>query len=86
LAAFQDASTTKCAIAKDGAITSEAGLGLHGNSAPSQHSATGDATGFVAGGGTTATSTSTWQGSGGTGNKYTVGDIVTALKDVGILA
>lgn len=44
----------------------------------------GNVTNFTAVGGTTATSTSTWTGSSGA-STYTVGDIVTALKALGIL-
>ncbi len=47
--------------------------------------AAGDVTGFVAGGGTAATSSSTWDGTVGSSH-YTVGDIVTALKKYGLLA
>ncbi len=44
----------------------------------------GDVTNFTAVGGTAATSTSTWTGASGA-STYTVGDIVTALKALGIL-
>jgi len=46
--------------------------------------ASGAASLFTAGTGTTAVSGSSWDGVG-SGTKYTVGDIVTALKAVGIL-
>ena len=46
--------------------------------------ASGAASLFTAGTGTTAVSGSSWDGIG-SGTKYTVGDIVTALKAVGIL-
>ena len=48
------------------------------------HSATGDVTGFTAGSGTASKSDSVWGGASGS-TKYTVGDIVTALKAAGIL-
>jgi len=44
----------------------------------------GSAGNFVGGGGTTATSLSTWSGGNGT-TAYTVNDLVRALKDIGIL-
>lgn len=50
-----------------------------------QPSSTGEATGFTAGGGTTATHTSTFTGNIGT-KAYTVGDIVKHLKNLGIIA
>ncbi len=72
-------------IFKQGGIQATYGLGLHGNAVPAQHSSTGDVTGFAAGSGTASKSDSEWDGdSGSTG--YTVGDIVSALKDIGILA
>lgn len=50
-----------------------------------QPATTGTSTGFTAGGGTTATSTSTFTGNTGS-SAYTVGDIVKALKNLGLLA
>ena len=47
-------------------------------------SATGDVTGFAAGSGTASKSDSTWDGAAGT-TGYTVGDIVTILKQRGFL-
>ena len=50
-----------------------------------QYSGTADVTGFMSGGLTTqATDSATWSGAHGTA-AYTVGDIVTALKNRGIL-
>lgn len=49
------------------------------------YSKTGDITSFAAGVGTASKSDSTWKGpTGATG--YTVGDIVGALKQMGVLA
>ncbi len=49
-----------------------------------QHATTGDATGFVAGSGTAAKDDSVFAGASGA-TAYTVGDIVTALKAIGII-
>lgn len=46
---------------------------------------TGDVTSFAAGVGTASKSDSTWRGTTGT-TAYTVGDIVSALKQMGVLA
>ena len=87
IAVFRDQVTdNKMVLRQDGSLNVTAGLGLHGKTDVPQHTATGDTTGFVRGLGTGARSDSTYQGSGGSGNSYTVGDIVTALKDAGILA
>jgi hypothetical protein len=48
-------------------------------------STTGDVTGFAAGTGTAVVSGSKWAGKPGA-TAYTVGDIVTALKKIGVLA
>ena len=51
------------------------------------HSTTGDSTGFISGstGGVLSYSGSVWAGVEGA-SAYTVGDIVTALKRIGVLA
>ena len=49
-----------------------------------QHATTGDVTGFVAGAGTAAKDDSVFAGASGS-TAYTVGDIVTALKAIGIM-
>lgn len=51
------------------------------------YSSTGDSTGFISGivAGTNCYSGSVWAGSVGS-TAYTVGDVVTALKIVGVLA
>ncbi len=60
-------------------------VGLYGTGAVVQYATTGTSTGFTAGGGTTATSTSTFTGNTGSA-AYTVGDIVRALKLIGLMA
>ena len=67
-----------------GAVRFDASFGL--NKAPvAQQNTTGTATGFTAGGGTTATDASTF--TGGTGaTAYRISDIVLALKNYGLLA
>lgn len=59
-------------------------LGLWGVTPVAQPSTTGTSTGFSAGGGTAVTHTSTFTGATGT-TAYTIGDIVNALKKVGIM-
>lgn len=49
------------------------------------YSVSGNVTGFVAGTGTAVVSGSKWAGASGA-SAYTVGDIVTALKNLGMLA
>ena len=46
---------------------------------------TGNVTGFAAGTGTAVVSGSKWAGASGA-TSYTVGDVVTALKKLGVLA
>lgn len=59
-------------------------IGFYGVTAVTQPDTTGTATGFTAGG-TAVGHTSTFTGNTGTA-AYTIGDIVKALKDIGILA
>lgn len=49
------------------------------------YSQTGNVSGFAAGAGTTSKSDSVWTGGNGS-TAYTVGDVVAALKKIGILA
>lgn len=49
------------------------------------HSFTGNTTGFSAGVGTASKSDSTWKGNAGN-TGYTVGDVITVLKKIGVLA
>jgi hypothetical protein len=59
-------------------------LGFFGIVGAVRHSATGDTTGFVAGAGAAALADSTWAGASGA-TAYTVGDVVSALKEYGLL-
>ena len=59
-------------------------VGFYGVTPAVQYATTGNVTGFVAGSGTASKSDSVWAGSTGT-TAYTVGDIVEALKKIGIL-
>lgn len=60
-------------------------VGFFGATPVVQQATTGTSTGFTAGSGTTATSTSTFTGNSGS-TAYTVGDVVLALKKYGLLA
>ena len=60
-------------------------LGFYGTSAVVQPATTGTTTGFTAGSGTAANDDSTFTGNTGSA-AYTIGDIVLALKQVGLLA
>lgn len=60
-------------------------FGMYGTAATIQYATTGTSTGFTAGAGTTATHLSTFTGNTGA-SAYTVGDIVRALKLVGLMA
>lgn len=75
-------------------MTIQAGVQILADSGPDgtnffetadQLSTTGDTTGFVAGSGTASKDDSVYAGSSGS-TAYTVGDIVTALKSIGVLA
>ena len=60
-------------------------LGFYNATPVVQQATTGTTTGFTAGSGTTARDDSTFTGNSGT-KAYTVGDIVLALKNLGLLA
>lgn len=59
-------------------------VGFYGATPVVQPTTTGNVTGFVAGSGTASKSDSVWAGSTGS-TAYTVGDLVDALKKLGIL-
>jgi hypothetical protein len=60
-------------------------VGFYGATKVAQPATTGTTTGFTAGSGTAAKDDSTFTGNTGTA-AYTVGDIVKALKNLGLLA
>lgn len=60
-------------------------LGFYNATPVVQQATTGTTTGFTAGSGTTARDDSTFTGNSGT-KAYTIGDIVRALKNLGLLA
>lgn len=60
-------------------------LGFYAATPVVQQATTGTTTGFTAGSGTTARDDSTFTGNSGT-KAYTIGDIVRALKNLGLLA
>lgn len=66
-------------------VTSSALLGFFGATPVARQNTTGTTTGFSAGFGTSANSDSTFTGNTGSA-AYTVGDIVRALKNLGLLA
>lgn len=70
----------------NGALEHLAGtVGLYGTTPAAQHSSTGQVAGFVAGVGTGVNDDSTF--TGGTGaSAYTIGDVVRALKLIGVMA
>lgn len=67
-----------------GATSSEL-VGFYGATPVARQSSSGNVTGFSAGSGTASKSDSVWAGASGS-TAYTVGDIVTILKAMGILA
>lgn len=60
-------------------------VGFYGTAGVNQYATTGTTTGFTAGSGTTAKSDSTFTGNTGS-TAYTVGDLVKALKLLGLIA
>jgi hypothetical protein len=60
-------------------------LSFYGGSAVAQYATTGTATGYTGGGGTALTHTDTFTGNTGS-TAYTIGDVVRALKLVGLIA
>lgn len=60
-------------------------VGFWGATPVARPSSAGDSTGFTAGSGFASNSDSEWAGASGS-TTYTVGDIVTILKSIGILA
>lgn len=60
-------------------------VGFYGETGSAQHSTTGNVAGFAAGAGTASKSDSVWTGGVGS-TAYTVGDVVRALKNLGIMA
>lgn len=76
-------SGSAASIVEGQTVTGVAQLGFFGVATVAQPTASG-ATGFVVGAGTPATSTSTFTGGIGT-TAYTVGDVVAALKRLGLI-
>jgi len=60
-------------------------LGFFGSTPVAQPDTTGTTTGFTAGSGTAVLDDSTFTGDTGS-TAYTIGDVVKALKDLGLLA
>jgi hypothetical protein len=79
---FADVSITGNTAIGDAATDT---VGFYGVAQVAQPATTGTTTGFTAGSGTAARADSTYTGNTGTA-AYTVGDIVKALKDLGLLA
>ncbi|MGB0758682.1 MAG: hypothetical protein ACPGPS_04085 [Rubripirellula sp.] len=67
------------------AVLNDATIGFFGATPVAQQSTTGTTTGFTAGSGTSANDDSTYTGNTGS-TAYTVGDIVLALKNLGLIA
>jgi hypothetical protein len=61
-------------------------IGLYDATPTAQHSASGDYYGFTPNTGTPVLNDSGFQGSSASGTAYTISDIVTALKNIGIMA
>ena len=60
-------------------------LGFYGATGVTQFATTGNIAGFAAGAGTASKSDSVWTGGVGA-TAYTVGDLVSALKQLGLIA
>jgi hypothetical protein len=83
---FQTVSVNSTTGAVSTTMTLSASLvGFYGVTPVAQPSTTGTTTGFTAGAGTAVLSDSTFTGNTGTA-AYTIGDVVKALKDLGLLA
>ncbi len=71
-------------ITAGGLAVTAGNIGFHGATPVVKHATTGNVTGFVAGSGTASKSDSVYAGAAGS-TAYTVGDLVTALKALGLL-
>jgi len=67
-----------------GEVTTQT-LGFYGATGIAQFDTTGNVAGFAAGSGTASKSDSVWTGGVGS-TAYTVGDLVRALKQLGLIA
>lgn len=83
LADFTDIGTNTGTGTKIGTTTSQK-LSFYGASPVTQRATTGTTTGFTAGSGTAVNDDSTFTGDTGT-RAYTIGDIVKAMKELGLL-
>ena len=71
-------------MAKFTDVGAASAVGFHAVTPVIKHATTGNVTGFAAGSGTASKSDSVYAGAAGS-TAYTVGDLVTALKALGLL-